>query len=213
MKEKVNNQLIIAFIDGHLSKEQKRYVRMKIDSDPDWFLQYMELKESIFEMENKDLDAEIEKLNAEEDITASSVISSKEKIYIKKNADASSQGMTISLTQNQAFLFASILMIVTIAFLSSPIVQQPSGKFGLIGNQEKIIEVVQSGSNNEFYYIKNNGTESYSIVFEFGTDSVKEILAPLDSISITEYVESGVPSIKIYAIDKDGNQIDIGIIE
>ena len=45
MGKKVDIDLIVAFIEGSLSNEKRKYVRERIDNDNEWFLEYMNLKE------------------------------------------------------------------------------------------------------------------------------------------------------------------------
>ena len=49
MGKKVDIDLIVAFIEGSLSNEKKKYVRERIDNDNEWFLQYMNLKEGEYQ--------------------------------------------------------------------------------------------------------------------------------------------------------------------
>ena len=49
MSKKVDIDLIVAFIEGSLSVEKRKFVRNLIDNDNDWFLEYMNLKEGEFE--------------------------------------------------------------------------------------------------------------------------------------------------------------------
>ena len=49
MSKKVDIDLIVAFIEGSLSAEKRKFVRNLIDNDNEWFLEYMNLKEGEFE--------------------------------------------------------------------------------------------------------------------------------------------------------------------
>ena len=49
MSKKVDIDLIVAFIEGSLSNEKRKYVRERIDNDNDWFLEYMNLKEGEYQ--------------------------------------------------------------------------------------------------------------------------------------------------------------------
>jgi hypothetical protein len=49
MGKKVDIDLIVAFIEGSLSNEKKKYVRERIDNDNEWFLEYMNLKEGEYQ--------------------------------------------------------------------------------------------------------------------------------------------------------------------
>ena len=46
----VDLELIIAFANGSLDKETEKEVREKIDNNPDWFIEYMEVKQAMTEM-------------------------------------------------------------------------------------------------------------------------------------------------------------------
>tara|TARA_Y100000768_G_scaffold73568_1_gene51884 strand:- start:5104 stop:5772 length:669 start_codon:yes stop_codon:yes gene_type:complete len=49
MSKKVDIDLIVAFIEGSLSNEKRKYIRERIDNDNDWFLEYMNLKEGEYQ--------------------------------------------------------------------------------------------------------------------------------------------------------------------
>ena len=49
MSKKVDIDSIVAFIEGSLSNEKRKYVRERIDNDNDWFLEYMNLKEGEYQ--------------------------------------------------------------------------------------------------------------------------------------------------------------------
>ena len=49
MSKKVDIDLIVAFIEGSLSNDKRKYVRERIDNDNDWFLEYMNLKEGEYQ--------------------------------------------------------------------------------------------------------------------------------------------------------------------
>ena len=49
MGKKVDIDLIVAFIEGSLSNDKRKYVRERIDNDNEWFLEYINLKEGEYQ--------------------------------------------------------------------------------------------------------------------------------------------------------------------
>lgn len=100
--QKIDTELILAFIEGRLDKDTENQVRKMIDSSESWFVEYMELKQAI--------DSSGDFVSQEESEPVSINEASKEQRFSFPFIPSLGQSGSISFSNNFAFAITSLMV-------------------------------------------------------------------------------------------------------